>query len=183
MEGTAELGVMLDVLSQIGSPRSHSSSPSTWSSEASSLSSTSLWSGGAESEAFNRLERIALDWQAKTPVLGCRISRALDSRVVGNDYLPSRINWVVQSSAVDYLHLLLVAMKWACQLEGIQARFLISIHDEVRIERRGTRKKPTIICINARRKHLHPTTNGGMLSGSSVGIYSTHSIHVFAHVV
>ena len=32
--------------------------------------------------------------------------------MVGTDYLPSRVNWVVQSSAVDYLHLLLVAMKW-----------------------------------------------------------------------
>ncbi len=119
------------MLSQVSSPYS-SSSPSTWPKEASSLSSTSVWTGGAESDAFNRLEKIALDWKAQTPVLGCRISRALDSRVVGSDYLPSRINWVVQSSAVDYLHLLLVAMRWACRLEGVEARFLISIHDEVR---------------------------------------------------
>ena len=38
-----------------------------------------------------------------------------ESEMVGTDYLPSRVNWVVQSSAVDYLHLLLVAMKWLFQ--------------------------------------------------------------------
>src|SRR5437870_3805774 len=48
--------------------------------------------------------------------------------------MTSRINWVVQSSAVDYLHLMLVCMRWLCdevlKLDG--ARFTISIHDEVR---------------------------------------------------
>merc|ERR1711936_1342598 len=77
---------------------------------------------------------IALNWNAMTPVLGCRISRVLESSKVGGDYLPSRINWVVQSSAVDYLHLLLVAMQWLMGKEcyDIEGRFIISIHDEVR---------------------------------------------------
>jgi DNA polymerase gamma 1 len=52
--------------------------------------------------------------------------------MVGSDYLPSRINWVVQSSAVDYLHLLLVSMDWLTEVYDIDARFVISIHDEVR---------------------------------------------------
>lgn len=39
---------------------------------------------------------------------------------------------MVQSSAVDYLHLMLVAMKWLCEEHNIDARFCISIHDEVR---------------------------------------------------
>lgn len=38
----------------------------------------------------------------------------------------------MQSSAVDYLHLILVAMKWLCEEHDIDARFCISIHDEVR---------------------------------------------------
>lgn len=92
----------------------------------------SIWFGGSESYTFNKLEDIALTWQAKTPVLGCSVSRALESKVVGNDYLPSRINWVVQSSAVDYLHLLLTSMQWLMELYNIQGRFVISIHDEVR---------------------------------------------------
>jgi DNA polymerase gamma 1 len=53
--------------------------------------------------------------------------------MVGSDYLPSRINWVVQSSAVDYLHLLLVSMNWLTNVYGIDARFVISIHDEAPI--------------------------------------------------
>ena len=72
-------------------------------------------------------------------------------------FLTTRINWVVQSSGVDYLHLLLVSMKWLLQEHGLSdkarfggdfsshflaeinqrnvfrlIRFLISIHDEVR---------------------------------------------------
>lgn len=55
-----------------------------------------------------------------------------EAEMVGSDYLPSRINWVVQSSAVDYLHLLLVSMDWLTEVYNIDARFVISIHDEVR---------------------------------------------------
>lgn len=39
---------------------------------------------------------------------------------------------MVQSSAVDYLHLMLVAMKWLFEEHNIDGRFCISIHDEVR---------------------------------------------------
>lgn len=46
-------------------------------------------------------------------------------------FLPSRINWVVQSSAVDYLHLMLVCMRWLFDKYKIDGRFSISIHDEV----------------------------------------------------
>ena len=38
----------------------------------------------------------------------------------------------MQSSAVDYLHLMLVCMDWLIKEYKIEARFLISIHDEVR---------------------------------------------------
>lgn len=46
--------------------------------------------------------------------------------------MTSRINWVVQSSAVDYLHLMLVSMRWLIEDYGIDGRFCISLHDEVR---------------------------------------------------
>jgi hypothetical protein len=46
--------------------------------------------------------------------------------------MTSRINWVVQSSGADYLHLLLVSMDYLIRRMNINARFLISIHDEVR---------------------------------------------------
>jgi hypothetical protein len=38
----------------------------------------------------------------------------------------------VQSSGVDYLHLLIVSMDYLIKKYGIKARYLISVHDEVR---------------------------------------------------
>ncbi|XP_051062543.1 DNA polymerase subunit gamma-1 isoform X2 [Phodopus roborovskii] len=90
------------------------------------------WTGGTESEMFNKLESIAMSDTPRTPVLGCCISRALEPAVVQGEFMTSRVNWVVQSSAVDYLHLLLVAMKWLFEEFAINGRFCISIHDEVR---------------------------------------------------
>jgi len=91
-----------------------------------------VWSGGSESHTFNRLEEIAMSRYPKTPVLGAEITRALDSKLIGRNYLTSRINWVVQSSAVDYLHLMLVAVEWLFKEMGIRGRFCLSIHDEIR---------------------------------------------------
>ncbi|XP_053175066.1 DNA polymerase subunit gamma-1 [Scomber japonicus] len=91
-----------------------------------------VWSGGTESDMFNKLESIAHSDQPATPVLGCRISRALEPMAVKDEFITSRVNWVVQSSAVDYLHLMLVAMKWLFEEYDIDGRFCISIHDEVR---------------------------------------------------
>ena len=39
---------------------------------------------------------------------------------------------MVQSSAVDYLHLMIICMKWLIDQYDINARFAISIHDEIR---------------------------------------------------
>lgn len=91
-----------------------------------------MWTGGTESEMFNKLESIATAAEPRTPVLGCRISRALEPSVAQGEFMTSRVNWVVQSSAVDYLHLMLVAMKWLFEEFAIDGRFCISIHDEVR---------------------------------------------------
>lgn len=90
------------------------------------------WHGGSESHMFNMLEEIAKCPEPRTPVLGCQISEALMPEKVDEDFMPSRINWVIQSSAVDYLHLMLVSMRWLLDTYKIDGRFSISIHDEVR---------------------------------------------------
>ena len=88
------------------------------------------WIGGTESAMFNRLEEIAGNLQPATPFLNSRLSRALESDGEKDDrYLPTKINWVVQSGAVDFLHLMLVSMRW---LMRDNARFCLSFHDEVR---------------------------------------------------
>ncbi|KAL7295710.1 hypothetical protein TKK_0011057 [Trichogramma kaykai] len=86
------------------------------------------WTGGTESVMFNSLEEIAAEKHPATPFLNSRLSRALEKE--SNDtYLPTKINWVVQSSAVDFLHLILVNMRW---LMGRNARLCLTFHDEVR---------------------------------------------------
>lgn len=88
------------------------------------------WEGGTESAMFNRLEEIAGSEAPITPFLGGRLSRALEPQEGTEErFLPTRINWVVQSGAVDFLHLMLVSMRW---LMGNRVRFCLSFHDEVR---------------------------------------------------
>ena len=95
-----------------------------------------FWFGGTESFVFNKLEEIALSEQPTTPALGCGITHALSKKYLpaefGSDYMTSRINWVVQSSGVDYLHLLIVSMEHLIRTYDIEARYLISVHDELR---------------------------------------------------
>ncbi|XP_063697937.1 DNA polymerase subunit gamma-1, mitochondrial [Culicoides brevitarsis] len=88
------------------------------------------WEGGTESAMFNRLEEIANEPSPKTPFLGSRLSRALEpANGMEDRFLPTRINWVVQSGAVDFLHLMLVCMRWLMQ---DKIKFCLSFHDEVR---------------------------------------------------
>lgn len=101
-----------------------------------------FWYGGTESYVFNKLEEIAISNQPKTPALDCGVTAALSRKYLpkktwddgrrSEDYMPSRINWVVQSSGVDYLHLLITSMEHLCKAYNIQARFMLSVHDEVR---------------------------------------------------
>ncbi|KAF9077748.1 gamma DNA-directed DNA polymerase [Rhodocollybia butyracea] len=95
-----------------------------------------FWYGGTESYLFNKLEEIALSEKPQTPALGCGVTHALQKDCLpagfGSDYMPSRINWVVQSSGVDYLHLLIVSMDHLIRKYDIGARYLISVHDELR---------------------------------------------------
>ncbi|GAA6024384.1 hypothetical protein JCM8202_004690 [Rhodotorula sphaerocarpa] len=99
-----------------------------------------FWHGGTESFVFNKLEEIAQSEQPRTPALGCGLTSALTKahlladgeNKAGEGFLPSRVNWVVQSSGVDYLHLLLVSMEYLNKRYGIDARYLISVHDEIR---------------------------------------------------
>ena len=54
------------------------------------------------------------------------MSRALDSKLIGRNFLPSRINWVVQSTAVDFLHLLIVSMEWLMKEFNIEVKHVIN---------------------------------------------------------
>ncbi|KAF8003814.1 hypothetical protein HF325_001262 [Metschnikowia pulcherrima] len=92
-----------------------------------------VYHGGTESVMFNALESIAYLENPKTPVLGASITDALTQKNLNkNNYLTSRINWTIQSSGVDYLHLLIVSMEYLIEKYKIDARLMITVHDELR---------------------------------------------------
>ncbi|KAK5664010.1 hypothetical protein OQA88_224 [Cercophora sp. LCS_1] len=92
-----------------------------------------FWRGGTESFVFNKLEEFAEQERPRTPVLGAGITEALMGRFISKGgYLTSRINWAIQSSGVDYLHLLIVAMDFLVRRFNIDARLAITVHDEIR---------------------------------------------------
>lgn len=92
-----------------------------------------FWRGGTESLVFNKLEEFAEQEKPRTPVLGAGITEALMARFVSKGgFMTSRINWAIQSSGVDYLHLLIVSMDYLIRRYNINARLAITVHDEIR---------------------------------------------------
>lgn len=97
------------------------------------LSDHSFWRGGTESLVFNRLEEFAEQERPRTPVLGAGITEALMRRFINKGgFMTSRINWAIQSSGVDYLHLLIVSMDYLIRRFNLDARLAITVHDEIR---------------------------------------------------
>lgn len=92
-----------------------------------------FWRGGTESFVFNKLEEFAEQERPRTPTLGAGITEALMRRFINKgSFMTSRINWAIQSSGVDYLHLLIVSMDYLIRLFNIRARLAITVHDEIR---------------------------------------------------
>lgn len=94
---------------------------------------SSFWRGGTESLVFNALEAFAEQERPRTPVLGAGITEALMRRFINaGSFMTSRINWAIQSSGVDYLHLLITSMDYLTRRFNISARVAITVHDEIR---------------------------------------------------
>ena len=97
------------------------------------LNQRSFFRGGTESFVFNRLEDFAEQEKPRTPVLGAGITEALMRRFINKGgFMTSRINWAIQSSGVDYLHLLIVSMDYLIRRYNLNARLAITVHDEIR---------------------------------------------------
>ncbi|KAF2710137.1 DNA polymeras-like protein gamma [Pleomassaria siparia CBS 279.74] len=92
-----------------------------------------FWRGGTESFVFNKLEDFAEQERPRTPVLGAGITEALMRRYLSKGgFMTSRINWAIQSSGVDYLHLLIVSMDYLTRRFNLNARLSVTVHDEIR---------------------------------------------------
>lgn len=97
------------------------------------LVENSFWFGGSESFVFNRLEEFANQDRPRTPVLGAGITEALmAAHLSKGGFMTSRINWAIQSSGVDYLHLLVTSMDYLIRKYKLGARLAITVHDEIR---------------------------------------------------
>ncbi|KAF2267553.1 DNA polymeras-like protein gamma [Lojkania enalia] len=97
------------------------------------LHDTPFWRGGTESFVFNKLEDFAEQERPRTPVLGAGITEALMRRyLTKGGFMTSRINWAIQSSGVDYLHLLIISMEYLTRRYNLDCRLAITVHDEIR---------------------------------------------------
>ena len=97
------------------------------------IASNSFWRGGTESFVFNTLEDFAEQERPRTPVLGAGITEALMRKYINKGgFMTSRINWAIQSSGVDYLHLLIISMDYLITQYNLDARLAITVHDEIR---------------------------------------------------
>jgi DNA polymerase gamma 1 len=107
-----------------------------------------FWRGGTESLVFNRLEDFAEQPRPRTPVLGAGITEALQrNNISRGGFLTSRINWAIQSSGVDYLHLLIVSMDYLLRLHGLSARVALTVHDEIRYLAKEGEKYKVALCL------------------------------------
>lgn len=107
-----------------------------------------FWTGGTESLVFNKLEDFAEEEKPRTPVLGAGITEALMRRYINaGGFMTSRINWAIQSSGVDYLHLLIVSMEYLCRRYNIEARVGLTVHDEIRYLSKNEDKYRTAMAL------------------------------------
>jgi len=114
----------------------------------SALSQQPFWRGGTESLVFNKLEEFAEQDRPQTPVLGATITEALMQKYISKGgFLTSRINWAIQSSGVDYLHLLLISMDYLIRTYGLNARLAITVHDEIRYLVKGEHKYKVALAL------------------------------------
>lgn len=89
--------------------------------------------GGSESVIYNQLELLANQQQQRTPILGSEITAALANENTTTMSLQrTRVNWTIQSSGVDYLHLLIASMFYLTKVYDIKVRLMLTVHDEVR---------------------------------------------------
>jgi len=91
------------------------------------------FTGGIESAYFDFIASKTIQPHgSKLPVLGGLVPKNLNAEHCGSQFMTTRANWVIQSSAVDFLHIFIVAMEWLIAHYKIDATFAISVHDQIR---------------------------------------------------
>lgn len=111
-----------------------------------------VYVNGIESDLFNYLMTTAIQRQPTTPVLGGNLPKPLLNRHAPT-YVTTRCNWLIQSSAVDFLHLFLVNMNYLIRLYDIDAVYSLSIHDMIQFISSEEDKHRTALAFQI--AHMH----------------------------
>jgi DNA polymerase gamma 1 len=90
---------------------------------------TQGYSHGMASAAFTQMERLADKRHPVTPLTGACMSGSLAGV---KDYKPTRVNWIVQASGVDFRDMLVLLTISFYRRLGVRGRLIITIHDEIR---------------------------------------------------
>jgi DNA polymerase gamma 1 len=89
------------------------------------------YTGGLASEFFNYANRkVAQDPLMLTPVFKCAASTSLTAN--RHEFKTTKINRIVQASGADWRDALLVFTQFFIDYYGIDARIMLTIHDELR---------------------------------------------------
>ena len=92
----------------------------------------STYQGGIGSNVFNVLDDFSERPDVRTSVLGFKIPDSLNPKYVMSDFKTTRVNWLIQSAGVDFLHLLLTGIRYYTLRLKLDVRLVFPIHDEVR---------------------------------------------------
>ncbi len=85
--------------------------------------------GGMASAAFDKMERLADGKRPATILTRARMTFALADC---QDYKPTRVNWLVQGSGVDFRDLLVLLTRSFYAKLGVIGRLIVTVHDEIR---------------------------------------------------
>ena len=89
------------------------------------------WRGGVESELFNFFENRTALAEPVLPALGGRLSRCYTAPISADTFTTTRCNWLIQSSAVDFLHIFMTNLEYLLAEYEINAAYSLSIHDMI----------------------------------------------------
>lgn len=117
------------------------------------VSGTKFFSGGIFSHQHNYGVRRVSERNPTLPFLGTHITSALTPVAVGDDYMPSRLNWVIQGSAGELHDYCLVKIHNRLPIGG---RFYLSIHDDLRfMVKTGDAEYTKELCHSVHAKAWH----------------------------
>ena len=113
---------------------------------------TKRYTGGLASDSFNIMETIADSKLPRTPLLKNIMSKSLAGI---KDFKPSRVNWTIQSSGVDFRDMLVLLVRHFFQKLNVDGKLILTIHDEIRTMVKDEQENVTNAILALQLAHLY----------------------------